>query len=144
MLSVYPAIFIQDKQGCISVIFPDLNHLATCGADMQEAMEMAVDCLAGYIHSEQRDGNELPPPSPMEAIHPRAEGIDENDPDIARLFVNLVSVDVKEYAKTHFNKAVKKTLSIPQWLNDAALERNVNFSKILQHALMQELNISKA
>ena len=54
MLSVYPGIFIQDKQGRVSVIFPDLNHLATFGDGMQEAMEMAVDCLAGYIHSEKK------------------------------------------------------------------------------------------
>ena len=144
MLSVYPAIFIQDKQGRVSVIFPDLNHLATFGDDMQEAMEMAVDCLAGYIHSEKRDGHALPLPSPVETVNPQAEDIDENDPDISRLFVSLVSVDVEEYAKAHFNKSVKKTLSIPRWLNDAAMERKINFSKILQNALMRELNIAKA
>ena len=144
MLSVYPAIFFTEESGGYSVVFPDLNHLATFGDDMQEAMEMAVDCLAGYIHSEKRDGHELPPPSPVEAVTPQSEDIDENDPDIARLFVSLVSVDAEEYAKAHFNKAVKKTLSIPQWLNDAAMERKVNFSKVLQNALMQELNIAKA
>lgn len=125
MLSVYPGIFIQDKQGRISVIFPDLNHLATFGDDMEEAMAMATDCLAGYIHSEKRDGHELPPPSPVESVNPKSEDIEENDPDIDRLFVSLVSVDVDEYAKAHFNKAVKKTLSIPQWLNDAAVEKTV-------------------
>lgn len=131
MLSVYPGIFIQGKQGRVSVIFPDLNHLATFGDGMQEAMEMAVDCLAGYILSEKRDGHALPPPSPVENVNPQAEGIDKNDPDISRLFVSLVSVDVEEYAKAHFNKSVKKTLSIPRWLNDAAMERKINFSKIL-------------
>jgi len=144
MLSVYPGIFIQDKQGRITVIFPDLNHLATFGDDMNEAMEMAVDCLAGYIHSEKRAGNELPPPSPVESVTPQSEGIDEHDPDIARLFVSLVSVDVEEYAKTHFNKAVKKTLSIPRWLNDMATARKINFSKALQNALKKELGIEQA
>ncbi len=144
MLSVYPSIFIKDKQGRYTVIFPDLNHLATCGDDMQEAMEMAVDCLAGYIHSEQRDGHKLPTPSPVNKIHPSMENIDENDPDIAELFVNLVSVDVDEYAKTHFNKAVKKTLSIPQWLNDKATAQKINFSKVLQTALIKELELRQA
>ena len=144
MLSVYPGIFIQDKQGRITVIFPDLNHLATVGDDMNEAMEMAVDCLAGYIHSEERDGNELPPPSPVESVTPQSEGIDEHDPDIARLFVSLVSVNVEEYAKAHFNKAVKKTLSIPQWLNDMATAKKINFSKVLQSALKKELGIEQA
>ena len=53
MISVYPGIFVQDTQGRYTVIFPDLNHLATCGDDMQEAMEMAVDCLAGYLFTEK-------------------------------------------------------------------------------------------
>ena len=72
------------------------------------------------------------------------ENIDENDPDIAELFVNLVSVDVEEYAKTHFNKAVKKTLSIPQWLNDKATAKKINFSKVLQSALIRELELRQA
>ena len=55
MLSVYPALFYQEENG-ISVVFPDLNHLSTCGDDMQEAMEMAVDCLAGYLFSEKLSG----------------------------------------------------------------------------------------
>ena len=67
MLSVYPAIFYTEESGGYSVVFPDLNHLSTCGDDMQEAMEMAVDCLAGYIFTEKLDGNELlwKPPCPV-------------------------------------------------------------------------------
>ncbi|MBO6266936.1 MAG: type II toxin-antitoxin system HicB family antitoxin [Synergistaceae bacterium] len=141
MISVYPGIFVQDTQGRYTVIFPDLNHLATCGDDMQEAMVMAVDCLAGYIHSEHRDGHTVPQASSLEQIDFGAEHIDENDPDIARVFVNLVSVDVEEYARNHFNKAVKKTLSIPQWLNDMAIAQKINFSKVLQAALKRELGV---
>ena len=55
MLSIYPAIFYEEKEGGYSVIFPDLNHLATCGDTLNEAMAMAVDCLAGYIYSEELD-----------------------------------------------------------------------------------------
>ena len=47
MLTIYPAIFYQQKNGSYSVIFPDLHHLATEGENMEEAMSMAVDCLAG-------------------------------------------------------------------------------------------------
>ena len=50
MLSVYPACFYKEKNGQYSVIFPDLDHLSTFGDDLQDAMEMAVDCLAGYIY----------------------------------------------------------------------------------------------
>ena len=118
MLSIYPAIFQKEKTGEYSVIFPDLNHLATCGSDLNEAMSMAVDCLAGYLYSEQLDGNNI------------------------EAFVNLVSVDVAEYARQHFTKSVKKTLTIPQWLNDEAKRRNINFSKVLQVALMNEIKIN--
>ena len=56
-------------------------------------------------------------------------------------FVNMITVDVDEYAKNHFEKSVKKTLSIPSWLNDIALKNGVNFSQILQEALMAKLNL---
>lgn len=56
----------------------------------------------------------------------------------------MVSVDVQSYAKEHFNKTVKKTLSIPQWMNDMAVARKLNFSKILQNALKKELHIEHA
>ncbi len=58
-------------------------------------------------------------------------------------FVNVVMVDVIEYAKIHFEKSVKKTLSIPAWLNKAALEQNINFSQVLQDALKAKLHIAK-
>lgn len=143
MLSVYPAIFFAEETGGYSVVFPDLNHLATSGDNMQEAMEMAVDCLAGYIFSEKLDGNQIPAPTPLEQVDPHCE--DENDEDRkTERFVNVVSVDVDAYAAQHFSKAVKKTVSIPQWLNSRAVAQKVNFSKILQNALMKELNIAKA
>lgn len=135
MLSIYPACFYKEKNGGFSVIFPDLNHLATCGDTLQQAMEMAVDCLASYIFEEKKDGNEIPIPSEIENIDVNAE---YNEYEQA--FISLVSVDVEEYAKKHFNKSVKKTLSIPSWLNEKAIEQNINFSQLLQDALIKKLN----
>lgn len=140
MLSVYPALFYQEENG-ISVVFPDLNHLSTCGDDMQEAMEMAVDCLAGYLFSEKLDGNEVPAPNPIDKLDIYCEDDTDGERAVPR-FANMVSVDVEAYAAKHFNKAVKKTLTIPQWLNDVAMARKVNFSKVLQKALCQELGVS--
>ena len=144
MLSMYPAIFFHEKNGHYSVVFPDLNHLSTCGNTMQEAMEMAVDCLAGYLHSENLDGNEIPEPTPINAVDIHCE--DDEDDDYAEedRFISMVSVDVEEYARTHFDKAVRKSLTIPKWLNDIALSRKVNFSKVLQRALRQELKLGQA
>jgi len=53
--------------------------------------------------------------------------------------INMVSVDVSEYAKEHFEKSVRKTLSIPEWLNNAAQEKKINFSKTLQEALIEKI-----
>lgn len=140
MLSVYPALFYQEENS-ISVVFPDLNHLATCGDNMQEAMEMAVDCLAGYLFTEKMDGNDIPAPTPIGELDIYCEDDTEEEKAIPR-FANMVSVDVEAYAAKHFNKAVKKTLTIPQWLNDVAVARKINFSKVLQNALCRELNVN--
>ena len=144
MLSIYPAIFFHEKNGHYSVVFPDLNHLSTCGDTMQEAMEMAVDCLAGYLHSEKLDGNDIPNPTPMDKVDIHCEDDEDDDYGEDDRFISMVSVDVEEYARTHFDKAVRKSLTIPKWLNDIAVSRKVNFSKVLQRALRQELNIGQA
>ena len=141
MLSVYPAIFFHEKNGHYSVVFPVLNHLATCGDDIQEATEMAVDCLAGHIHSEKLDGNEIPPPTPVDKVDIHSEDDDDDEYAENDRFISLISVDVEEYARTHFEKAVRKSLTIPKWLNDMAISRKINFSKVLQRALMREMNI---
>ena len=142
MLSVYPAIFYENKDGGYAVIFPDLNHLATCGNSLNDAMCMAIDCLAGYLYDEKLEGNKLPLASSLKDVDIHSE--DDDDDDYVNSFVNMVSVDVEEYAKLHFNKAVKKTLTIPKWLNDMAVSKNVNFSKTLQNALIEELGVDES
>ncbi len=139
MLSMYPACFFHDEDG-YSVVFPDLNWLATQGDTFEEAMEMAVDCLAGYLYSCQKDGDAIPVPSKLSEINPQAIAR-ELDPDssVCEAIVNMVSVDVNAYAKQHFEKSVRKTLTIPAWLNAAALEMNINFSQVLQEALLAKV-----
>ena len=100
MLSIYPAIFYKESDGAYSVVFPDLNHLATDGSDFNEAMTMAIDCLAGYLYSELKDGNLIPPPMPIEKVDVHCED-DEND-TYETVFVNAVAVDVDSYAKKFF------------------------------------------
>lgn len=136
MLSTYPACFYKEHEGGYSVIFPDLNHLATCGDTFEEALKMAVDCLAGYLFDLKHSKEEFPKPSEISQINP-----DEEYTEYKEAFVNMITVDLEEYAKTHFEKSVKKTLTIPSWLNDMALEKKINFSQLLQKALKAELNI---
>jgi predicted RNase H-like HicB family nuclease len=144
MLSVYPACFFKESNS-YSVIFPDLNWLSTCGETIDDAMAMAVDCLAGYLYACEKDGDPIPSPSTLTDIdiNSVAEKIAPGDP-IGEAFVNMVSVDVRTYAKEHFEKSVRKTLTIPVWLNNAALEQGINFSQTLQEALIRKLSGSHA
>ena len=141
MLSIYPTCFFYENNS-YSVVFPDLNWLTTQGDTLQEAMEMAVDCLAGYLHTCKMDGDTIPKPSKISDINLEeiAKELDPESP-VCESFVNMVSVDVASYAKEHFEKSVKKTLTIPTWLNTAALEQNINFSQTLQDALKEKLNL---
>ena len=131
MLSMYPACFYKENDG-YSVIFPDLNYLATQGDSFEDAMEMAVECLAAYLHSCRVDGETIPVPSSLSDIDPVAISKEVSpDEPIGEAFVNMVSVD--------FEKSVRKTLTIPAWLNSAALEQGINFSQTLQEALLSKI-----
>ena len=141
MLASYPACFFKEDNG-YSVVFPDLNYLATCGETQDEAMAMAIDALAGYIFTCKQDKEKIPQPSALpdidiDTVNDELEGGDYEG------FVTLVAVDVEEYARAHFEKSVKKTLTIPAWLNTAALEHNLNFSQVLQDALKQQLHMQQ-
>ena len=140
MLTLYPACFFKEETGDYSVIFPDLDYLATCGNTLEEAMSMAIDCLAGHIRWLERDGDPIPTPSALKDIDAKAIA-KELDPDSPcnEAFVTMVSVDVEEYAKKHFEKSVRKTLTIPACLNTVALEQGINFSQTLQEALLAKV-----
>ena len=132
MLSMYPAFFYKEKSGSYSVIFPDFP-CGTCGDDLEDAMRMAVDFLAGQIIWMKEDGEPIPEPTPITEAKPDEDG------DYESVFVTMVTVDAEDYARRHFSKSVKKTLTIPAWLNAAGMERNINFSQVLQEALRERI-----
>lgn len=142
-LTSYPAIFFKEDDGGYSVIFPDLKGASTCGDDLEQAMYMAVDCLAGYIYSSKMEGIEIPAPSDIMNI---TEDIIKNELDElydkSRVFVNIVAVDVAEHAKKHFNKSVKKMVTIPQWMADMAETKKLKLSKLLQEAIKEKLQLT--
>ena len=121
MLSMYPAFFYKEKEGGYSVIFPELG-ISTCGDDLNAAANMAVDCLAGFLYDLKLEKKTYPVAPDISALDP-----DKEYDEYESVFVNMVTVDVDEYARKHFEKSVKKTLSIPQWLNDMAVEKGINF-----------------
>ena len=103
-------------------------------------MSKAIECLAGYLYILKMDGDDIPVASTMQDISLQKVA-KELDADTKGAFVNLVSVDVDEYAKAHFEKSVRKTLTIPAWLNTAAQERKINFSQTLQKALIAKVRM---
>jgi predicted RNase H-like HicB family nuclease len=125
----YPAVFTREDNGQFSVNFPDLDGCYTCGDDIKDALMMAEDVLAFTLYDYERDGREIPEPSDWAAIT-----VEENE------FINFVACDTMEYRKRHNNRAVKKTLTIPEWLNEAASAMGLNFSQVLQEALMKKID----
>lgn len=124
----YPAIFHKEDDG-FWVSFPDFPECLTEGDDMDHAYEMAFEALGLAITSRKEEGECIPTPSSIESIN-ADNGI-----------IIIINFDMMEYLKKHNSKAVKKTLSIPEWLNEEALRLGINFSQVLQEALMQKIGI---
>ena len=125
----YPAIFHKDEENGFWVSFPDFPECLTEGDDMEKAYEMAVDALGLAISCRKREGYIIPSAT-------RLDEINAEDGSIV-----IVEFDMLEYQKKHNARSVKKTLSIPEWLNEEAMAMGVNFSQVLQEALMMKLNI---
>lgn len=124
----FPAIFHQAEEGGFWISFPDFPECLTEGDNMESAYEMAMDALGLAITSRQREGQEIP-----KASSPSEVQI-ENDS-----FLVVVEFDMLLYKKRTGSRAVKKTLSIPEWLNEEATALGVNFSQVLQEALMAKI-----
>lgn len=126
----YPAIFHIADEGGFWVTFPDLPECMTQGDNMQQAYEMAVDALGLAITSREEERMELPTPSqPQELVV------------LANEYCVVVEFDLLAYRKRNCSKAVKKTLTIPAWLNEEAMALDINFSQVLQEALMQKIGV---
>lgn len=124
----YPALFHKEEDG-FWVSFPDFPECFTEGDDMQQAYEMAVDALGLAITSRQKEKEEIPAPS------------DINEIETGDGFIVVLEFDMLAYLKKNNSKAVKKTLTIPEWLNEAASAMGLNFSQVLQEALMQKVQM---
>jgi predicted RNase H-like HicB family nuclease len=129
---MFPAVFSRDDSGAYNVEFPDLEGCYTFGQNISDAMDMASDALCFYLYEAEESETDIPLPTDIETI-PCENG----------MFTSLVKVDTMEYRRFYENKAVKKTLTIPSWLNDMAMRNNINFSETLQSALKKELNVTR-
>ena len=126
----YPAIFTPEEHGW-SIRFPDFESCYTSAETLAEGMEMANDVLCLTLYDLEERGENIPTASRVKEIGTSGDE-----------FVSLVSCDTMEYRKLYDNRAVKKTLSIPNWLNTRAEQAGVNFSQVLQDALKQRLGLT--
>lgn len=126
MKLIYPAIFkpFTDQSGGYVVEFPDLPGCVTEGKNLEQAIEMGIDAASGWILGELEDGELIPKASDYSEI--AAED---------GCMVNMLLLDIDSYEEKYGEKAVRKNLTIPAWLNTFAEKNNINFSKLLQDTL---------
>lgn len=123
----YPAVFHKAEEGGFWVSFPDLPECLTEGDDMSQTYERAVDALGLALTSRADEKELIPEPSLPDQVY-----LDDG-------FLVVIEFDMAAYKKRTNSRAVKKTLSIPEWLNEEATEKGFNFSQILQEALIAKL-----
>ena len=126
MKLVYPAVFTpyEDRTGGYVVEFPDLPGCVTGGDDMAEAIFMAEDAASGWVLTELEDGKRVPKASNFDEIK-----------IVSGQFINMVALDMDSYAMKYGSQAVKKTLTIPAWLNTYVEANNISCSAVLREAL---------
>ncbi len=119
---VYPAIFHKNNDGSYTILFPDLPGCITEGKTLGEAMRMAQSALTQWVEYLKDKKETIPTASNLQSV------------DIeAGEFVNLIRADVKD------GRAVKRTVSLPKWMDEAVAEAGLSLSKVLQDALKQRL-----
>ncbi len=125
----YPAVFTYEEGQEISVVFPDLDA-ATSGENDDDALLSARELLGCVLYGLEEDGEEIPAPTPLSKVKTA-----ENER------VVLVDVYMPSIRMAQVNRSVSRTVTLPAWLNSAALERNINFSQVLQEALKEQLHM---
>lgn len=130
MKLVYPACIYEEEDGGYSAEVPDLKGCCTQGNTLQETLEMAQDAALGWILTSIEDDEEIPPASKIEDIKLENE----------KGFKTLLLLDIDQYTQKYGSKqSVKKTLTIPSWLNKRAEKIGINFSQTLQDALLNKI-----
>lgn len=126
---VYPAVFTYEPDQEIAVVFPDLD-VATSGTSDDDALFSARELLGCVLFGLEEDGDPIPAPTPLDRLQTQV-----NERAV------LIDVYMPSVRMAKVNRSVNRTVTLPAWLNAAALERNVNFSQVLQDALREQLHL---
>lgn len=137
MKRTYPVIFTETKDA-ILVEVPDLS-IFTEGKDIENAIDMARDAISIAIVSREDNNEPVPEASKIKEINIKNSSFYEE----GNSFVSIVDVDVEAYRKKIDTRPVRRNVSLPCWLNDAADKAGINVSGVLQEALMKKLHLAK-
>lgn len=137
MKAVYPVIFTQTDTNVL-VEVPDLEIL-TEGTDIADAVEMARDAIGVTGISMQDHNEEIPQATDIRKIDVNTGTFF----DAGKSIVSLVDIDFDAYRRKIDMKAVRRNVTLPNWLNTAAEAAHINVSKLLQDALMEKLGVSR-
>ena len=141
MKGVYP-VFIAQYENDYLVYVPDMD-IYTEGKSLGDAMEMARDVIGLKGIDLEDDGKELPVASSYAGALDKARQEADEDFDYSTGMLTMIDVDFVEYRKKHDKRMVKKNCTIPYYLNVEAEKEGINFSRVLQEALIMRLNAVK-
>ncbi|BDR59559.1 type II toxin-antitoxin system HicB family antitoxin [Xylocopilactobacillus apicola] len=131
MKYLYCAVLHREDSGLYSVEFPDFTpEAATCGDDLKDALHMAKDVLEGYLTYKEDNHQKINP-----ASDPAKIKVDDGD------ILTVVNIDTNLVRARDQSKLVKKTVTIPSYLNEYGMSEGINFSKILTNALKDLLKV---
>ena len=129
---VFPALFGHDLPNQVGVAFPDIPGCTAQGDNDMDAIRQAREALSLHLYSMEKDGDIIPEPSRIQDI--KTENYET---------VVLIDVYMPYFRSSMDEKAETRTVTLPHWLNSAAKKAKINFSQLLQEALMQKLNIKR-
>lgn len=128
----FPAFFCYDLPGQVGVVFPDLPGCTSQGDNDSDALRMAKEALGLHLLSMEEDGDDIPEPTALINLKPES--------DQATVMIDVWMPPVRERIN---NKAINKTVTVPQWLLTEAKAADINFSQTLLDALMDKLGIHR-
>ncbi len=128
MVYIYPAIFQRNDDGGYSVSFPDLKGCVTEGDTLEKAVYMAKDAMALWLDVAIENSDTIP-----NASSPESVTVEKGN------FVSLVDIDLDAYRKEHDTQPIRRTISLPNWMDIKARDAGLSLSKVLQDALAERL-----
>lgn len=131
MTAVYPVFLTPIEDGCYMVTVPDMD-IITEGEDLSDAIAMARDAICLKAVTLQDMGSDVPAPSDVRSLKSEEDAL-----------LSLVDCDFDSYRSYLDNRSVKKNCTLPAWLERRAEDAHINFSNVLQNALMDQLNIHR-